>query len=290
MEFSFQEIIKSSLFKETVKKFLGGENFEIVVRPACFFIRLKNEDTKFIKRIMVFPPHGFTGDEIDLLNPHPETRKARVKILGKINPFKKGFKPLIREIRLDFSPIRNIPTEKTSLYSRFSKKYCQSYLKSWKNWFYVVKENGWGNFHSLINLSSEWVIVFLEKEFIDQKNINITPYLKQLSNTKADKLEQDMEKIKNIGDLIFKEKTFVSKILEFPEKILVPILIQMLNVKETGKHENCTFFAFLLKIGKKDNKLVLEEVKKAIKLKLAPYYYLEDLENKLTKLKTNKIL
>ncbi|MCX6757604.1 MAG: hypothetical protein NTZ44_01850 [Candidatus Nomurabacteria bacterium] len=287
MEFNFKQIAGSYLFKETVKKFLGTESFEIVVRPACFFIRLKVEDTKFTKRIIVFPPYGFAGDEIDLLNPHPETRKARVKILGKINPLKKGFKPITREVRLDFAITRNIPTEKTSLYARFSKKYCKSQLKSWKNWFYVVKESGWGNFHSLVNLSKEWVVVLLEKEFVDQKSINIKNYLDKLSKKEAIELKKSVEKIKNVGDTIFSDEVFVSKVLEFPKEILVPILIQMLNVKETGKHENCTFFAFLLKIGKKNNKLVLEETRQAIKLKSAPYYYLEDLEKKLLKLKTN---
>ena len=232
---------------------------------------------------MYFPPLGFTGDEINLLNPHPEARKARVKILGKINPTKKGFKPLIREIKFSFSLTRSVPTEKTSAYAKFSEKYCKSQLKSWKNWFYVVKENGWGNFHSLINLSNEWVVALLEKELIDQKVINIKPYLEKLPQLEAKKLQIVLQKIEQVGDKIFDDKVFVSRVLKFPSKILVPILVQMLNVQETGKHENCTFFALLLKIAKKNNKQVLEDIKRAIELKSAPYYYLEDLDRKLSK-------
>src|SRR3989344_1091131 len=177
MQSNLYEIYESSLFQKTLKKFLGSGNTEVITRPACFFVRLKSEDTKFIKRIIVFPPLGFTGDEVALLNPHPEARKARIRILGKINPIKKGFKPLIREIKFSFSLTRSIPTEEMSAYAKFSGKYCKSQIKSWKNWFYVVKENGWGNFHSLINLSNEWAVALLKKELIDQKEINLKPYL-----------------------------------------------------------------------------------------------------------------
>jgi hypothetical protein len=283
MEFDFKKIVQSSLFKNTLKKFLGEENFEVVVRPACFFIRTQSEGLKFVKRIIVFPPHGFTGDEIDLLNPHPETRSAKIKILGKIAPTKKGFKPLVREIKFNFSLNRNALTEKASAYARFSKKYCGYQLKSWKNWFYVVKENGRGNFHSLINLSNEWVIVLLEKELVDQKVINIKFYLEKLSKLKAKKLQKVLRYIEQNGDKVFDNKTFVSETLKFPPKILVPALIQMLNVQETGRHEPCTLFSLLLKIAKKRRDLVFQEVKRAIESKSAPYYYLEDLERKLNK-------
>lgn len=293
MEFSFQEIEQSALLKRTLKKFLGEENFEIVIRPACFIIRTKGEDKKLVKRIIALSPHGFTSDKIDLLNPHPEARKAKIKILGKINPTKKGFKPLIGEVKFNFSLTRNIPTEKTSAYAKFSDKLCGSQLKSWKNWFHVVKENGWGNFHSLINISDEWVLVVLEKELTDQKEIDIKSYLKKLSESQSEKLRVALKKIEQSGDKIFQNKIFVAEFLKFPSKTLIPILIQMLNIQETGKHEPCTFFAFLLKIAKKNLNLVSREIKRAIKLKSAPYYYLEDLNKKLgksSKITNNKTL
>jgi len=188
---------------------------------------------------MVLPPHGFTSDKIDLLNPHPEARKAKVKILGKINQVKKGFKPLVKEIKFNFSITRNILTEETSTYAKFSEKFCKSELKSWENWFYVVKENGWGNFHSLINISNEWVMVLLEKELIDQKKINIEAYLEKLPKQERKKLQIALQKIEQVGDNIFDDKVFVFlKVLKFPSKVLVPIFIQMLNVQETGRHEN----------------------------------------------------
>jgi hypothetical protein len=278
---SFYGIKNSLLFKKTVIKFIGKERVETITRPACFFVRLKKEGDKIIKRIIVLPPYGFTGDKIDLLNPHPEARKAKIKILGKINPTRKGFSPITREVKFNFSTIRNIPTEKNSAYSKSPQKHCKSELKSWKNWFYVVKESGWGNFHSLINLSNEWVVMFLEKELTDQKKINLYPYLKKLPRQKSEKLQIYLKEIEESGDSIFTNKVLIHKFLKYPSHILVPILIQMLNLQETGKHENCTFFALLLKIAKKNKKLVSEKVDRAIILKSAPYYYLDNLKNKL---------
>lgn len=284
MKFDIKTIVSSPLFQKSANNFFGKESLEIVIRPACYFVRIKNEDNKLIKRIVVLPPHGFTGDETDLLNPHPETRNARVNILGKIDPAKKGFRPLFNEVQFSFAETRNVPTETTSLYVKFSNKHCKTLAKSWKNWFYVVKKNGWGHYHSLKNLTDEWVIVLSEKELVDQKPINLKSYLDKLSTSKAKELEQYLKKIEKNGDGIFRDKIFVENLLKFPSKILAPILIQMLNVQETGKHENCTFFALLLKIAKKHPSLVFKEVNQAIELKLAPYYYLSDLNKKLKKI------
>lgn len=282
MKPNFQNVLESPLFIKTYVKFLGTKNFELITRPSCFVVRSKNEDSRLVRRVILLPPSGFTADKIELLNPHPEARKARIKILGKINPDKKGFKPLIREVRLNFSLLRNMPTEKTSAYAKFSKKYCGSKLLSWKNWVYVVKENGWGNFHNLINLSDEWVVALLEKWLIDQKTINILPYLKRIPK-QTKKLQETLGKITLLGDAIFKNEKLIRVVLKFPYEITVPVFIQMLNVQETGKHEPCTFFALLLKIAKKNRALVRQETKKAITHESAPHYYLHDLERKLVK-------
>ena len=239
-----------------------------------------------VKRIILLPPHGFTTDKINLLGPHPEALNAKIRILGKIKPQNKGFVPLHKEIEFVFSLIREVPTEKDSSYSdysKFSKEYYNSQLKSWRSWFYVVKENGWGNFHNLINLSNDWIVLLLEKKLTDRKKININKFLKQVSTAKAEELENILKQIEKNGDKVFKDSSLVKKLLAFNPKILVPILIQMLNFQETGKHEPCTFFAFLLKVIKKDKKLVLREVNKSLKSKIAPYYYLEDLKNKINK-------
>ena len=284
MPSTYSQIILSPLFRKTIKSFFQSQDYEIIERPASFSIRLKKEDPQTVRRIILLPPHGFTADKINLLSPHPEARNAKIKILGKIKPNNQGFSPVNEEVKFVFSLVREVPTEKDSSYSdysKFSKEYYGRQLKSWRNPFYVVKENGWGNFHNLINLSDDWLILSLEKKLTDKKKINISDPLKLLTATQAVKLKGILKQIETKGDKIFKDKISVANFLAFNPKILVPVLIQMLNFSETGRHEPCTFFAFLLKIVKKDKKLVLAEVNKALKLKTAPYYYLEDLKKKI---------
>ncbi len=55
----------------------------------------------------------------------------------------------------------------------------------------------------------------------------------------------------------------------------------MLNVLETGKHEPCTVYATILKIGKTDKK-VLNYLEEALRNKTAPEYYLKELITKLS--------
>lgn len=281
MDFHFEQIESSFLLKKTIRKVFNNADYEFIKRPGCFFIRAKNEDKKIIQRMILFQPKGFTGNKLDLLNPHPETRTAKIEILGKLNPIKQGYKPLIREVNFIFSLKREMATEQNSPYAKYSKKFCRSRLLSWKNWFYVIKESGWGNFHSLINLSNEWVVVILEKNLIDQKPINLEPILKKIPQRDAKILSKHLKEIELLGDKIFDHPNIVRTILSFTADILISALIQMLNIQETGRHEPCTVFALILEIARKNKPLVLTELNKAIKLDLAPYYYLEDLEKKL---------
>ncbi len=224
-------------------------------------------------------------NEINLLSPHPEARSAKVRILGKIRPGKKGFSPVNKEVKFIFSLKREAPTEPDSSYSDYLKSPSKFYgiqLKSWRNWFYVVKKNGWGNFHSLINLSNDWVVMILEKELSDRKEINIKNILKSLPATRARALTDILEQIGVAGDKVFKDKYLIMRLLRFDAKILVPVFIRMLNWQETGRHEACTFFAFLLKVAKNNKRLVIAEVDKAFRSKTAPNYYLQDLKNKLS--------
>jgi hypothetical protein len=282
MKYTWQEIFSSMLLKKTIKGFLGHGAIEIINRPACFFIINKKENKAVIRRLIVLPPYGFTSDEIDLLNPHPEALTAKIKILGKLDPSKKGYKPIKAEIQFNFSIARDMPTENSSAYARISKKYTASKNLSWKNWVYVVKESGWGNFHNLVNLSDEWVVICLEKELVDQKKIDVKTYLSRLPQSKAKELSLILRQISENGDESFKDKALLKKLNHFESSILIPIFLRMLNIQETGKHQPCTFFALLLKIAKKDKSLVLNELESAIKLQVSPRYYLEDLAKKLT--------
>jgi hypothetical protein len=153
--------------------------------------------------------------------------------------------------------------------------------KSWKNWFYVVKENGWGNFHSLVNLTSTWVVLVIEKQLLDQKPIRIGELLKNLTKKQANTLQKDLQFITSNGDEVFTHPAIIQRIVKLPLSVITPILVQMLNVQETGKHQNCTFFALLLKLAHRDRVYVRDVIKDAHTRKTAPHYYLADLQKKM---------
>ncbi len=279
-----RKLLESYLLRTITLKFLGNQRTEVIQRPGCYIIRLAGEKRSgTIRRIILLPPKGFTGDEINLLNPHPEARMAKVFIEGVINPSKRGFSPLVNRVEFRYSLRRQIPTEADSPYAISNRQYCETKVKSWRNWFFVVKESGWGNFHSFINLADKWVLLKLQKTLLEQHPIRLTEYLRQLPKSKARKLKQCIFLIQSEGDAAFGRGKLITDLLRYNPNILIPILIQMLNTQETGKHEPCTFFALLLKLSRVNKKLVLHYIADAMKEESAPAYYLTDLIKKLNK-------
>lgn len=284
---SLDDILSCPLFKATVAEYLGEGELSLTNRKSCYFVRKIDENVLpenklLIVRLLLLPPGGFTGIRRNILSVHPEARTVKLRILGAIAPEKRGYKPLIREIEFMYAPIRQVPTSAELPYAYYSDEYCRKELKSWRSWFYAVKEDGWGNFHSLVNLSGEWAVIVVEKELIDHKPIKIANFLNELDNQKARHLQHLLQMIQLQGDAFFTKPQQIEEILSFPPSILVPILIRLLNVPETGKHEPCTYFGLLLKLSKQRRSLVMAEVQQAISLQVAPSYYLHDLKRKLS--------
>ncbi len=284
-DFDFRDLERSFLLTRTLREFLGAESVnagtETITRQACFLIRATSENPRVVRRLIVFPPGGYTADRVDLLAPHPEAREARVKVMGGIRPASKGFAPLPEGLRFKYSPSRDVPTETTSANSVFSEEHGRSRKVPWKNWFYVVKKNGWGSSHNLVNHSARWVVCLLHKELVDQKPIRIDGYLDGLPAARSRQLRLSLTRVQEIGDAAFRDESLVSEILGFPVSKTAPILLRMLNTSETGKHEPCTFFAILLKIAEQDPELILHELTRARETDASPHYYLADLERKL---------
>jgi hypothetical protein len=281
MQYSRARILQSKLLHDTTQRVIGTVEVELVRRPGCLVIRAYREDPKEVHRLMILPPHGYTGNRPELLNSHPEVRKARVRILGKLNPQRKGYKPLVREVQFLYSLARHAPTESDNPYTAFSRPHCDIQLKSWRNWFYVVKESGWGFYHCLVNLTDEWVVAELEKHQLDIKQIRLTPVLRHLPSAQSETLRYYLHKASQLGDRFFDDSRMVDATLKFHPVVLTRALLQMLNTQETGKHEPCTFFGLLLKMAKKERAVVLRETRRAMRLQVAPDYYLNDLLNKL---------
>lgn len=279
--YKFHEIINSLLVKETIKHLFKKQKTVIVKRPASFIIKLSNEPEDKIFRIILLPPKGFTSNEIDRLSPHPEARRAKIEIKGGIKLDKKGFSLLKNVVKYQYYTARNIKITDNEPYPKINGKNYQEKIISSKGKFFVIRENGVGFYHNLINLSNEWILLILEKELRMQKAPEINKKIKSFIKNEQKIFQSFYKKILLYGDEIFKnDKQLVNKICNFDVAIIIPPLIELLNVSESGKHEACTIFAIILKIGKK-NSAVVSYLKEAGQNKSAPQYYLKELINKL---------
>ncbi len=281
--YHLHEIINSSVVKSIRNSLFKSQETEIIERPASFIIRLKNEPEDRIFRIILLPPQGFTANKLDETNPHPEVRKAKIEIKGGVRPNKLGFNLLKDVIKFQYYTLRNIKITDDEPYPKIEGQDYKEEIKSSKEKFFVVEEKGRGFYHSLVNLSEEWVLLILEKELRLQKTVNLQPKITVLDKNQQKIVFSLYEKILVYGDAVFeKERRLIEEICNFDVEKATPLLIEMLNILETGKHEACTVYALLLKIGKK-NKKVIDYLKEAVKSKTAPKYYLDELIEKLAK-------
>jgi len=278
-----KEILDSQLVKNMIRTLFQNQEIEIIERSASFIIRLKHEPEDRIFRIILLPPKGFSGNKIDETNPHPEARKAKIEIKGGIRPNKTGFNLLKNVLKYQYYTIRNVKITQDEPYPKIGglKNYKEE-IKSSKQKFFVVKEKGTGFYHSLVNMSNEWILLVLEKELRLQKTIQLEPLLERLNKNQQKTILAFYGKVLQYGDELFgKEEDIIKTICNFDTDKIIPPLIEMLNVLETGKHEPCTIYAIILKIGK-NNKNIIDYLKEAVKNKSAPKYYLDELINKLS--------
>ena len=276
-------ILNSTLVKNIIKNLLAKKEIEIIQRPASFIIRLKDEPEDRIFRIILLPPNGFTANKIDETTPHPEVRKAKIEIKGGVKPNKSGFNLLKNCIKYQHYSIRNIKITEDEPYPKINRQNYKEEIKSSKQKFFVVEENGNGFYHSLVNLSNEWILLVLDKELRLQRTPELKSKIENLDKNQQKIINLLYEKILSLGDVIFeKEDRLIEEVCNFEVDVIIPPLIEMLNVLETGKHESCTVYAIILKIGK-ENVKVIDFLKEAVKSKTAPKYYLDELIKKLSK-------
>lgn len=280
--YNIKEIRNSQLVKNIINNLFKKQEIELIERPASFIIRLKCEPDDKIFRIILLPPYGFSGNSINETNPHPEARKATIQIKGGIRPKKTGFSFLKSVLKYQFYTIRDVKITEDEPYPKIGGLNYKEEIKSSRQRFFVVRENGIGFYHSLVNISNEWILLILKKELRLQKAVNLAPLLERFDKNQQKTVSTFYENVLQYGDEIFERETeLIQLICNFDLNKLVPILIEMLNVLETGKHEACTIYAIILKIGKRD-KRVIDYLKEAIKNQTAPKYYLEELINKLS--------
>lgn len=283
---NYQNVIKLIPLNFLIKNLFGNKKTEIIKRPACFIIKAKEESDGILKRIILLPPHGYTANKINEMNPHPEARMAKITIKGGVRPNRRSFSLLKDFIKFVYSTKRDVPTKKNEPYAKMdsTRNDQTEEIKSSKDIFFVVKENGVGFYHNLINLGDDWAVLVLEKYLRSGKELDLKHQIKKLNKKSQNLVKLLFDKIKLCGDKIFeKEKQLITDLLKLDIKIIIPILIEMLNIRETGKHEPCTIFGLILKKGREDKSKTIYYLQQALDKNAAPRYYLEELILKLNK-------
>jgi len=278
-------MLDTPLLRRTAARFLGEGETEIVDRSNHFFLRLTAEaDRQVLKRLLILAPNGYTGVEADLLNVHPEARTVKLTILGELAAGKRGYRPLVEEVRFLYAAQRDVPTIDNLPYARFSDEYCAATLKSWRNSWYAVNMSGWGNYHSLQNLSDEWVVVSVEKHLLDRKEVTSEALLFGLNPDEREAACRFGVLVKALGDRFFEDPEASLVVSQMDNEKLADLCLLLLNLAETGRHEPCTSFAILLQLARRDKRMIEGKVEEAIRRGISPYYYLQDLQRKLARL------
>lgn len=278
------EILKSQLIKTEIKNYFGDKEIELVERPASYIIKEKNENKNKVFRLIILIPKGFTANNVDEMFSHPEARRAKIEIKGGIGPGKKGFNLLKDSLKYISYKNRNVDLIDNYPYVKVDAKnpLYQEEIKSSREKFWVVKEDGKGFYHNLINLTNEWLLLILEKELDFQKPINLKDKISKLAIDEQKLVNNFFNLLKDKGDKIFEENlSITSEITKIDIKKILPIFIEMLNIPETGKHEQCSVYAIILKFGKKNKQITKDYLNEALKNNFAQLYYLNELIKKL---------
>lgn len=282
--FTQKTILHYQALKNLSKKIFSDEIIEILERPHSLIIKKKDEGTDTVMRIILLKPSGFSSNHLTELSSHNEVLKAKIVVKGVLREEKKNFSTVKNCLKFSYLTKREAVTESSVPYAQVSDntKIYKEKIFSAKDELYVVKENGEGFYHNLINLSDDWLVLVLKKELRSGKEMNIASQLTNLSASEKKLILELMKEVHIQGDDLFHSKSkIIEKILKIDAKKLLPVLIEALNIYETGRHEPCTVFALLLNKGKTDKEIILKYLRQALESNKAPTYYLNELIEKI---------
>lgn len=211
----FRKIVQSTPLRILIRDTFNDQAWELVPRPASILIKEKDEDDYRLHRIIILPPHGHTADHVNEMNPHPEARRAKIAIKGGIREGKSGFSVLKQVLKYCYLDGRDVDTVGDHPYVKITQgleKYHET-VKSTKETFFVVRENGAGFYHNLINISNDWLVLSLEKELRLPKKMDIELPLSGLDEDKRISLRSLMRAVQVKGDGIFTEHPDLVKVV-----------------------------------------------------------------------------
>lgn len=277
---SFSEILSSPILKNTLKSIFGDSDFDIVERPGSYVILMKTEPDEKIRRVIVLKPRGFTANSPGELSSHPEAREATIEIRGAVRPGNVGYLPI--KDCVEFVYLLKSDADIVGDYPYASADSAWRTIRTSRTRFRVVKNGSFGFYHNLINLTDEWIVLVMDKKLNQKFNVDLS-MLEGIGKEDSNTLHRFYDKIAMDGDAIFEDdKGLVKRVVSIDPKISIPILINFLNIPEEGRHEQCSVFVAILKVGKRDAGSTVHLLKEAMKHRVAPQYYLRELVKKLS--------
>ncbi len=281
------EVLKTNYIKDVVQRVCGSET-ELITRPASYMVRGVKEEGRDIHRVIILPPRGFTADKINQTNSHDEAEYATIEIKGAVKNEKSGFSILKNCLLVASIPQTGAVSELNKPYMTFSLENDKNPDLSLERYssgiapFVVVKSDGYGFYHNLINMTDDWLVLQLYKRLRLERSVNLKPVLSGLLNGEIQALESLYSAVIEHGDAIFqKVPNLIENIVRMPVSHSVPVLAEMLYTHDTGKHEACSVFAVILKIGKMHPVQVTKYLQQAIINNTVPSYYAEQLIKKI---------
>lgn len=284
-----QDILQKNYIQDLIIN-TCGEDTDLITRQNFYGVRNSVEKDRDIFRVLILPPKGFTANEINQMNSHDEADFATIEIKGAVRSDRSGFSK-IKDCLLVASKSENgAVSELTQPYLTFDlEENNQNTLTLTKHSagtapFYVVKNDGFGFYHNLINLTDDWLVLKLHKALRPQRGVDLEPFFKIMQNEQADILKNLYSALRKYGDNIFKhEMKIVNAVMNLSPKDNLPALGEMLYIHDSGMHEACTVFGIILKISNHRPQEVLNFLHDALKNEKIPSYYAHQLINKIEK-------
>lgn len=278
MKPDIQMVLNQHYMRSLIER-VCGPDWILITRPAAYAVKMPEEDERDINRLIILPPRGYTSNKINQTNCFHNVESATIEIMGAVKEDKRAFSVLK-------NCLLNVSYNEMETFSGLDRPYLEFNIEDqdsgflYKRYsageppFHVVKVDGTGFYHTLINLSDEWLVLRLHKVLREEKFVNLEPHLQNIQDTFAHSLRQLHTEIIEVGDELFDvNKTLVSQIMRMPPDISLPALGEMLYVRDTGRHETCTAFGLILKIGQRQPDVTLDYLKKAVAARAIPSYF-----------------
>lgn len=272
-------------FVKTLAQEVCGDERMIVERTAMFMVKAPEEDERNINRLLIFPPKGYASNQPNLTNCFQGVERATIEIKGAVRDGKRSFSKVDNCLLVpSYHEISRI-SDLDKPYLNFDIDNPDPNLtlethSSHKPGFHIVRPDGTGFYHTLINLKDDWLVLQLKKILRPQKAPNMQKHYRIMQDQHIMVLNSFYDGIIQYGDKLFSENPdLIQTVAKMPHQISLPALGEMLYIRDTGKHETCTAFAMILKISKTRATHVLDYLQSAD----IPPFFAEQLIKKIKK-------